>query len=85
MEEEEVTKKHKVLVKKPLHPQGDEVSVTFSPQNIMRTAVAQVSDRVLPENIKLRLYPPVYNDLTKEVKPWQQCYFSVFIYCFSIY
>ncbi len=85
MDEEEVTKKHKVLVKKPLHPQGDEVSVTFSPQNIMRTAVAQVSDRVLPENIKLRLYPPVYNDLTKEVKPWQQCYFSVFIYCFSIY
>ncbi len=75
MEEEEETKKHKVLVKKPLHPQGDVISVTFSLQNIMRTAVAQVSDRVLPETIKLSLYPPVYNDLTKEVKLWyQQCY-----------
>ncbi|XP_016390477.1 coiled-coil domain-containing protein 87-like isoform X1 [Sinocyclocheilus rhinocerous] len=67
MEEEEETKKHKVLVKKPLHPQGDVVSVTFSPQNIMRTAAAQVSDRVLPETIKLSMYPPVYNDLTKEI------------------
>ncbi|XP_026085076.1 coiled-coil domain-containing protein 87 [Carassius auratus] len=67
MEEEEETKKHKVLVKKPLHPQGDVVSVTFSPQNIMRTAAAQVSDRILPETIKLSRYPPVYNDLTKEI------------------
>ncbi|XP_016136038.1 coiled-coil domain-containing protein 87-like [Sinocyclocheilus grahami] len=67
MEEDEEMKKHKVLVKKPLHPQGDVVSVGFSPQIIMCTAVARVSDRVLPEAIKVSMYPPVYNELTKEV------------------
>ncbi|XP_043092323.1 coiled-coil domain-containing protein 87 isoform X2 [Puntigrus tetrazona] len=64
MEEEQEAKK--LLAKKPLHPQGDVVSVTFSPHN-MRTAMAQVSDRVLPEAIKLSMYPPVYNDLTEEI------------------
>ncbi|XP_073693855.1 coiled-coil domain-containing protein 87-like [Garra rufa] len=67
MEEEEEMKKHKVLVEKPTHPQGDVVSVAFCPQTIMRTAVARVSARILPETIKLSMYPPVYNDLTKEI------------------
>lgn len=86
MEEEEETKKHKVLVKKPLHPQGDVVSVTFSPQNIMRTAAAQVSDRVLLETIKLSMYPPVYNDLTKEViLSYQHCYlFTVLVFIYTL-
>ncbi|KAL1275725.1 hypothetical protein QQF64_035348 [Cirrhinus molitorella] len=67
MIEEEEEKKHKVLVEKPSHPEGDVVSVTFSPQTIMRTAATQVSDRIFPETIKLSIYPPVYNDLTKEI------------------
>ncbi|RXN13915.1 coiled-coil domain-containing 87-like protein [Labeo rohita] len=66
MEEEEETKKHKVLVEKPPHPQGDVVSVAFYPQTIMRTAAARLSDRIFPETIKLSMCPPVYNDLTKE-------------------
>ncbi|XP_050963361.1 coiled-coil domain-containing protein 87 [Labeo rohita] len=67
MEEEEETKKHKVLVEKPPHPQGDVVSVAFYPQTIMRTAAARLSDRIFPETIKLSMCPPVYNDLTKEI------------------
>lgn len=65
MEEEEETKKHKVLVEKPSHTQGDVAIVTVSPHTIVRTAAARASDRVLPETIKL--YPPVYNDLYKEI------------------
>ncbi|XP_048010980.1 coiled-coil domain-containing protein 87 isoform X2 [Megalobrama amblycephala] len=65
MEEEEETKKHKILAEKPSDTQGDVVIMTVSPQTIVRTTAARVSDRVLPETIKM--YPPVYNDLNKEI------------------
>lgn len=78
MEEEEETKKHKVHVEKPSCTQGDIVAV--SPHTIVRMAAARASDRILTETIKL--YPPVFNDLIKEVS--QQCYFSV-LYIFSIH
>lgn len=65
MEEEEETKKHKILVEKPSDTQGDVVIMAVSPQTIMNITAARVSDRVLPETIKM--YPPVYNDLNKEV------------------
>ncbi|ROI15405.1 Coiled-coil domain-containing protein 87 [Anabarilius grahami] len=65
MEEEEETKKPKILVEKPSDTQREMVIMTVSPQTIVRTTAARVSDRVLPENIKM--YPPVYNDLNKEV------------------
>ncbi|KAK7149749.1 hypothetical protein R3I94_009151 [Phoxinus phoxinus] len=65
MEEEEETKKHKVLVERPSHTQGDVAIVAVSPRTIVRTAAARATDRVLPETIKL--YPPVYNDLIKEI------------------
>lgn len=65
MEEEEETKKHKILVENPSDTQGDVVIMAVSPQTIMNITAARVSDRVLPETIKM--YPPVYNDLNKEV------------------
>lgn len=65
MEEEEETKKHKILVENPSDTQGDVVIMAVSPQTIMHITAARVSDRVLPETIKM--YPPVYNDLNKEV------------------
>ncbi|XP_051976551.1 coiled-coil domain-containing protein 87 [Xyrauchen texanus] len=72
MEEEEEKKKKKkkkskILFEKPPHPQGAVVSVAISPQIIVQTAAARVSDRVFPETIKLSMYPPVYNDLIKEI------------------
>lgn len=73
MKEEEETKKHKVLVERPSHTHGDVAIVAVSPHTIVRMAAANASDRILPETIKL--CPPVYNDLIKEVS--QQCYFSV--------
>jgi len=65
MEEEEETKKPKVVVEKPSHTKGDMAIVAVSSHTIVHTAAARASDRVLPGTIKL--YPPVYNDLTKEV------------------
>lgn len=65
MEEEEEKKKHKILAEKPSDTQGDVVIMPVSPQTIVHTTAARVSDRVLPETI--RMYPPVYNDLNKEV------------------
>ncbi|CAM4564854.1 unnamed protein product [Leuciscus chuanchicus] len=65
MEEEEETKKHKVIVKKPSHTHRDVAIVAFSPHTIVRMAAARASDRILPETIKL--YPPVFNDLIKEI------------------
>ncbi|XP_051546470.1 coiled-coil domain-containing protein 87 [Myxocyprinus asiaticus] len=67
MEEEEEKKKSKVLFEKPPHPQGAVVSVAVSPQIIVQMTAARVSDRIFPETIKLSMYPPVYNDLTKEI------------------
>lgn len=57
----------KALPEKPLYQLGAVVSVVAPPQTILHTAPARVSGRVLPESIKLGMYPPVYNVFTKEV------------------
>lgn len=66
-EEVKEKKKRNVFVEKPLHAQGDVVSVAFTPQTIMHTAAARMPDWVFPETLKLSMCPPVYNDLTKEI------------------
>lgn len=67
MKEEVREKKKGRAVEKQLRAQGDVVSVAFTPQTIMRTAAVRVPDWVFPETLKLRMCPPVYNDLTKEI------------------
>ncbi|KAA0720945.1 Coiled-coil domain-containing protein 87 [Triplophysa tibetana] len=68
MEEEKTERSNqKALAEKPLHPQGAVVSLVAPPQTILHMAPARLSDRVLPETIKLSMYPPVYNVFTKEI------------------
>ncbi|XP_056312352.1 coiled-coil domain-containing protein 87 [Danio aesculapii] len=67
MKEEVKEKKKRKAVEKPLHAQGDVISVAFTPQTIMRTAAVRVPDWVFPETLKLRMCPPVYNELTEEI------------------
>lgn len=67
MEEEKERRKQNALSEKPPNLQGVVVSVLAPPQTILHTAPARVSDRVLPETIKLSMHPPVYNVFTEEV------------------
>ncbi|XP_057180529.1 coiled-coil domain-containing protein 87 isoform X2 [Triplophysa rosa] len=70
MEEEKKERRNqKAPAEKHPRPQGAVVSVMAPPQTILHTAPARVSDRVLPETIKLSMYPPVYNVFTKEIDP----------------
>ncbi|XP_056604571.1 coiled-coil domain-containing protein 87 isoform X2 [Triplophysa dalaica] len=66
-EEKKERSKQQAPAEKPPHPQGAVVSLMAPPQTILHTAPARLSDRVLPETIKLRMYPPVYNVFTKEI------------------
>lgn len=67
MEEEKERRKQKALAEKPSPQQEAVVSVVAPPQTILHMAPARVSDRVLPETIKLSMYPPVNNVLTEEI------------------
>ncbi|XP_067111138.1 coiled-coil domain-containing protein 87 [Osmerus mordax] len=72
-------KRSRAPQQKPPPPQTTVVDVAH-PQNqgaLALTATARVSHRVLPETINIQMYPPVYNDLTGELKlcsvRWMDC------------
>ncbi|KAM9401921.1 coiled-coil domain-containing protein 87 isoform 2-T2 [Salvelinus alpinus] len=66
-EEGEKRERYRVPVEEPEHPQGAVENVALSHGSLARTAAARVSDRVLRDTINIHTYPPVYNNLTKEL------------------
>lgn len=87
MEEEKERRKQNALAEKPPHLRGAVVSVLVPPQTILHTAPARVSDRVLPETIKLSMHPPVYNVFTEEVLFFyhSKCTLNMFTYFVYIF
>ena len=59
--------KSRAPLKGPEYPQADVVSVPISCQATARMAGPRVSDRVQTEKIHISVFPPVYNDIKREV------------------
>ncbi|KAL2102993.1 hypothetical protein ACEWY4_002161 [Coilia grayii] len=69
-ERRERVARSRVALRSPVHPQAEVVSVALSgpPQATARMAVARVSDRLEPEKININMFPPVYNDVDREIE-----------------
>ncbi|XP_062373876.1 coiled-coil domain-containing protein 87 [Sardina pilchardus] len=58
----------RVTLKRPEHPQAEVVSVPISSHATARLAAARVSDRVAPEKINVNMFPPVYDDVNRDIE-----------------